>query len=52
MCKVMEEYAKECVDEVVRGNIVNAIANGIEPEVIVKIFNVPLEMILKIKEEM
>lgn len=55
MCKVMEEYAKEYakeyVDEVVRTNIKNAIARGIELDVIAGIFNVSTEEVRKIKEE-
>lgn len=55
MCEVMEkyakEYAKEYMDEVMIEKVVNAIKNGIEPEVIVKIFDMPLETVLRIKEQ-
>lgn len=52
MCEVMEKYAKECVDDVFMEKIMKAIQKGIEPEVIAQVFDVSLETVLEVKEQM
>ncbi|MCH5268204.1 MAG: PD-(D/E)XK nuclease family transposase [Lachnospiraceae bacterium] len=54
MCRVMEEYAKEYAKEreqiFIKEKIKNALVKGISPEILVSIFDIPLEEILAIQK--
>lgn len=52
VCAIMEEYARECIDEFVEKKIKDALGRGVEPQVITEILDVPLEVVVKTKEAM
>ena len=55
-CKIVEEYAKEYaeerLDEYSKEKICNGIREGIEPLALVRIFNVPIDLIMSLKEDL
>ena len=47
-----KEYAEERLDEYSKEKICNGIREGIEPLALVRIFNVPIDLIMSLKENL
>ena len=52
MCKIMEEFAKDVIDEYSRERICNALRKGMDPLDLAAAFDVPIDYVMDLKDEL